>query len=152
MFHYYKCSETKLCGMKPLVACCGLTCTLCDAYIAKRKDDDELRRRVAEKWSKVINAEIRIEQVNCDGCTSEGERFFFCQSCEKRNCCMERHLENCAYCPDYPCKKLNGVFEAVPGAKTTLDEIRKQHLTHQSQFFVNKSESPIQNTPRQIKS
>ena len=41
---------------------------------------------------------------------------------------MEKHLENCAYCVDYPCNKLDGVFKDAPYAKTTLDEIRRQHL------------------------
>jgi hypothetical protein len=114
--------------MRPIIACCGLTCSLCGAYLTTQKNSDEERRKVAEKWSKALNTEIKPEQINCDGCISDGRLFFYCQSCEKRKCCMEKHLENCAYCVDYPCNKLDGVFKDAPYAKTTLDEIRRQHL------------------------
>lgn len=114
---------------KPMVACCGLTCTLCGAYVATQNDDDEERKKVAEKWSGVLETEIGLEQVNCDGCLSGGRLFFYCRSCDIRKCCTEKNIENCAYCVDYPCKKLDNVFQAVPQARMTLDQIRNQIKT-----------------------
>jgi len=35
-----------------MLAYCGLVCTDCNAYIAKQNDDDELRRKTAEEWSR----------------------------------------------------------------------------------------------------
>ena len=119
--------------MEPIVACCGLTCSLCKAYLATQRDSDEERRKVAEDWSKVLSVDIKPEQINCDGCLSEGRLFFYCQSCEKRRCCIEKNLENCAYCDDYPCSKLDNVFKAVPNAKATLDEIRSIHSEKEGQ-------------------
>ncbi|MBS7656356.1 MAG: DUF3795 domain-containing protein [Candidatus Bathyarchaeia archaeon] len=110
--------------MKPIIACCGLTCSLCEAYLATQNNDNEERKKIAEKWSKVLNTQIKPEQIDCDGCISNGRLFLYCQTCEKRKCCMERNLENCAYCDDYPCYKLEGVFKNAPYVKTTLDEIR----------------------------
>lgn len=83
-------------------------------------------KKVAEKWSKVPNVKMKPEQINCDGCLSEGRLFLYCQTCEKRRCCMEKCLENCAYCENYPCSELDGVFRNAPYAKTTLDEIRSK--------------------------
>lgn len=60
-----------------------LTCSLGGAYLATQENSDEERRKVAEKWSKVLNTEIKSEQINCDGCTSNGRLFFYCQ---KRSC------------------------------------------------------------------
>ena len=97
--------------------------------MATQSDDDEGRKKVAEKWSETLGIEIKPEQINCDGCLSDGRLFFYCQSCDKRKCCMEKNIENCAYCADYPCKKLDNVFRAVPQAKDTLDRIRNQTKT-----------------------
>jgi hypothetical protein len=93
--------------------------------LATQKNSDEERRKVAEKWSKVLNVEIKPEQINCDGCLS-GKLFFYCSSCDKRKCCLEKHIDNCSYCEDYPCDKLESVFKAVPQAKVTLDEMRRK--------------------------
>ena len=64
--------------MKHIIACCGLTCSLCGAYLATQSNNDEERKKVAEKWSKVLNVEMKPEQINCDGCLSEGRLFFYC--------------------------------------------------------------------------
>jgi hypothetical protein len=94
--------------------------------LAKQRNSDEERKKVAEKWSKVLRIEIKPEQINCDGCLSEGRLFFYCANCNKRRCCMEKHIENCAYCEDYPCSKLSNLFKSAPHAKATLDEIRSK--------------------------
>jgi len=116
---------------KPIIGCCGLTCSLCGAHLATQKNSDEIRRKVAEKWSEVLKIEIKPEQINCDGCTSDGRLFFYCQICDKRRRCMEKHIENCAYCKDYPCRKLDDVFKVAPYAKATLDDVRRRLSTNQ---------------------
>ena len=55
--------------MDKIIGVCGLTCTECPAYQATLKDDDKERKRVAEMWSKEYGAEIKPEDINCDGCT-----------------------------------------------------------------------------------
>ncbi|MBU3951158.1 MAG: DUF3795 domain-containing protein, partial [Proteobacteria bacterium] len=50
---------------------------------------------------------FKPEDINCDGCTSEGGRLLgYCQSCEIRACCRGKALENCAVCDEQPCEKL----------------------------------------------
>ncbi len=36
----------------------------------------------------------------------------------------ERGVDNCAYCDEYECEKLSGVFRTYPNAKPSLDTIR----------------------------
>ncbi|MCX6095264.1 MAG: DUF3795 domain-containing protein [Candidatus Bipolaricaulota bacterium] len=36
---------------RELRACCGLVCTKCPAYIAKRTDDNALRAMTAKEWA-----------------------------------------------------------------------------------------------------
>lgn len=59
--------------MKQLIACCGLDCESCDARIATVRDDNELREKTAQLWSKLNNIpEITADTINCMGCRVDG--------------------------------------------------------------------------------
>lgn len=111
--------------MEKMIGFCGLICSECPAYLATQKDDDDERKKAAEMWSKEFNANMKPEDINCDGC-SDGERVFnYCKKCEIRKCGLEKNLKNCAYCEDYACEKLSKFFEMAPEAKKTLEKIRR---------------------------
>lgn len=113
--------------MQKMIAICGLICTDCPAFIATQKNDDEARGKITELWS--TDQEIlKLEDINCDGCLTVGKRLIrFCKLCEVRHCGLERKVENCAHCDEYPCKKLDKLLNHMqaPEAKATLEEIRK---------------------------
>jgi hypothetical protein len=112
--------------MDEMIAYCGLTCSGCPAYIAARDDDDELRKKTAEEWTKQFKSEIKPEDINCDGClAAEGRHIAYCGMCEIRKCGMERAVENCAHCADYACDKLSKFLDQVPAARTKLDGLRE---------------------------
>ncbi|MCK4448931.1 MAG: DUF3795 domain-containing protein [Candidatus Marinimicrobia bacterium] len=112
--------------MDKMIAFCGIICTECPAFLATQKDDDDIRKKTADIWSKQFNAEIKHEDINCDGCLSEGGQIFnYCRVCEIRKCGLEKGVENCAYCDDYTCEKLEKFINNVPEAKATLEKIRK---------------------------
>jgi len=112
--------------MDKTIAFCGITCTVCPAFLATQKDDERERKKVADLWSKQFNTEITPKDINCDGCLSEsGQLFGYCEVCDIRKCGREKRVKNCAYCADYACEKLNNLINQVPDAKTTLEEIRK---------------------------
>jgi hypothetical protein len=52
--------------------------------------------------------------------------FNYCDVCEIRKCGQEKQVKNCAYCADYSCEKLDKFFDMAPGAKATLEEIKKR--------------------------
>ncbi len=111
--------------MEKMIAYCGLVCSDCPAFIATQKDDDEERRKVAELWSKQFGKEFRVEDINCDGCLTEGPRVIgYCNVCEIRKCGQKKNVKNCAYCEEYACERLSEFFAAVPNAKENLDTIR----------------------------
>lgn len=111
--------------MQDIAAFCGLTCTECPAYQATQNDNDEERRRVAETWSQQHNADIRSEDINCDGCLPGHMKYFHhCSECDNRACGVARGVDNCAYCDDYFCERLERFFRLVPAAQTRLDGIR----------------------------
>ena len=110
--------------MDEMIACCGLVCTECGAFLAALNDDDEMRRKTAEEWSQ-MGADIKPEDVDCDGCLSDSERVFsFVSECKIRACCAEKGLANCAPCDDYPCELLTKCHEYSPEARQRLDAIR----------------------------
>lgn len=46
------------------IACCGLDCEKCDARLATINNDDKLKKKVAEEWSKLNGIEITAEMIN----------------------------------------------------------------------------------------
>ncbi|MBA7644661.1 MAG: DUF3795 domain-containing protein [Candidatus Stahlbacteria bacterium] len=111
--------------MDKMIAYCGLECSKCPALIAKKENNDELRKKTAEEWSKDFGETVTPESINCDGCLADGEHINYCNICEIRKCGIEKKVQNCAYCDDYICEKLEKWFKNVPDAKTTLEEIRR---------------------------
>ena len=83
------------------IACCGLDCEKCDARLATVNDDDALRRKTAELWSKLNNAEITPEMINCTGCRTDGVKTPFCSDfCAIRKCALGKGLNTCADCTE----------------------------------------------------
>jgi len=48
-----------------------------------------------------------------------------CGVCEIRKCGLDRKVENCALCTDYPCGTLSPFLANVPPAKANLEEVRR---------------------------
>jgi hypothetical protein len=113
--------------MSEMISVCGLLCNECGAFIATAKDSDEKRAEVAELWSQQYNQNIKPEDINCDGCTTDSDRLFgHCKVCEIRKCGKEKAVVNCAYCDEYACEKLEGFFKMAPEAGRRLNEIRSK--------------------------
>lgn len=86
--------------MRKMIACCGLDCEKCDAYIATVRNDDALRVKTAKLWSEMNNAPITPEMINCEGCRMDGAKTPYCESmCAVRACVMQKGHETCGDCP-----------------------------------------------------
>ncbi len=110
-----------------MIAYCGTVCSKCEAFEATKNDDDILRAKTAETWSKKYGSDIKPEDINCNGCMSEnGTLFNYCTMCGIRKCGKEKGVQTCAHCSEYGCEQLLGFFQLVPEAKDGLDEIRKK--------------------------
>ncbi len=113
--------------MKNTLAFCGLDCTTCPAFIAKATNNDALRQETAQNWAK-LGYHVRPEEINCDGCHSDGILLPTCQNCTVRNCGRENSLNSCAECKDYPCQDLQRLWSTLhaPQAKIRLDSLKKK--------------------------
>jgi hypothetical protein len=107
-----------------MIAYCGLNCSNCDAYRATQEDNDDKRIETARKWSKMYQADITPDQINCDGCNSGGVKFFHCNMCDIRQCCISNNVENCAACENYICDILAGFIKLAPEAGRALEKLR----------------------------
>jgi len=117
--------------MTEMIAYCGLICQTCPIYLATREENkvEQLRMRaeIARLCKEHYGIEYKPEDItDCDGCRTEGGRLFSaCKNCLIRNCARQKRLENCAYCSEYPCDKLELSFAMEPSTRTRLDEIRR---------------------------
>jgi hypothetical protein len=117
-----------------MIAYCGLSCQTCPIYLATRQEDKteqaSMRVEIARLCREQYGMDYALEDISdCDGCQTDGDRLFSqCKNCFIRNCVRGKQLENCAYCPEYACRKLEAFFPTDPTAKTRLDAIRASIL------------------------
>lgn len=111
--------------MIEVIAYCGYTCNLCPVFIVTQEGDEARRIALAKEYSNE-NYQLSPEDINCHGCTmtDENKLFKFCMECEIRLCGLEKGIENCGHCSEYPCRKLDKPFEMSIKNKEALDRIR----------------------------
>jgi hypothetical protein len=111
-----------------MVAYCGLVCSDCPALIATRRNDRELLRQTAERWSSAGHP-VKPDDILCDGCLGTGARLTsFCSTCRVRRCARGNGLENCGWCDDYPCAMLREhwrFIKAADEARPVLDAVHR---------------------------
>jgi len=95
--------------MTEMIACCGLDCAECRAYIATRTGDRELAGEIAKRWSSAAEGTYTADDIWCDGCHSE-RLHGFCVKCPPRLCARGKRLANCGVCGDFPCGKLEELY------------------------------------------
>ncbi len=110
--------------MNEYIAYCGLNCENCEARIATATDDDILREKVAEEWSKLNDAEITPDMINCTGCRLDGAKTPYCESiCPIRQCAIQKGVETCGDCNKMAkCEKL---AEITKNNKEALANLNK---------------------------
>ena len=83
--------------MATLIAACGLDCALCDSYLATQANDLLALEAVVEKWSQEYHATgLTVENIQCDGCMTEGRKMGHCSKCKIRIYAIERDFTNCS--------------------------------------------------------
>jgi len=112
--------------MPRMIAYCGLVCSNCPTFLATQNDDNVAREKTAAIYAEKYGFDLKAEDINCDGClTVGGRQIGFCQTCEIKQCCSERGLENCTLCDEQSCEKLINFHEFSPEAKACFDMLKR---------------------------
>jgi len=107
--------------MEKMIACCGLDCAQCGAYLALKNDDQALREKTAAEWTVAHNFNFTPEMINCTGCKGDGVQVCHCSVCEIRKCACGKGVENCGVCADFKtCKVINDFIALVPCVAANL--------------------------------
>ena len=111
--------------MEKLISCCGLNCASCDARVATIKNDDDLRKEIARKWSGMFNApEIDFRTINCTGCREEGAKISYVPECKIRNCASAKGFKTCGECRGLDtCGILAEIHKCAPYALANLRDL-----------------------------
>lgn len=113
--------------MSRMIAYCGLVCSNCPTFLATKNDDDVARAQTAAFYAEQYGFDLKPEDINCDGClTVGGRKLGYCQTCEIRQCCGEKDLENCAFCDEQRCEKIIRFHKFSPEAKASFDALKKE--------------------------
>ncbi|PRX34774.1 uncharacterized protein DUF3795 [Orenia metallireducens] len=123
--------------MEEMIGCCGHKCNLCLAYrenITSKSD----QRRLSEGWSKYFGLDISADEVYCYGCSIQIEGVKRINKvCEVRSCVLDKKLENCASCNQYPCTQISiKILEYK-----VLDEFSEQIPLEDYQDFIKPYQS-----------
>ncbi len=141
---------------------CGNDCNACPRFIATQSGDAERLKEVAAMWGKAgwRNEILSPEEMVCHGCVSVK----WCRYDNIRKCAREKGIDNCGICQDYPCKKIEKVFEqtesyakeceknfskgdyghlheAFFSKRKKLDEAHEQHLSQMKKKLHNKTDA-----------
>ena len=93
--------------MSDIIARCGYKCNHCLIYRDNIKGEED-RRRFRDSLLKYYGDELTLEQCYCDGCMTEDSEnpVRVDVDCQVRPCVIEKGLNNCGSCEEYPCKVL----------------------------------------------
>lgn len=86
---------------------CGYRCDLCKAFATNVRNKDE-REMLSNIWKKYYDLDIPVEQIYCDGCRCIKENAKrIDMGCPVRTCVIEKQVDNCGECIDFPCSTFN---------------------------------------------
>jgi len=119
---------------KELAAPCGLYCGVCGILIAHRDNNIKFKERLTTVYG------VTVDEIKCEGCLSD-ELFGYCQTCSIRSCTIDKGIEGCHQCNDFPCKFIENfpipvgkkvILRAIPtwreiGTKRWMEEEEKRY-------------------------
>ena len=102
-------------SINPLAAPCGQYCGVCGVYIAHRDGNIKFKEVLTQAYN------VDVDSIKCKGCLSD-ELFVHCRTCSIRSCVINKDIEGCHQCDDFPCKYIDD-FHFPVGKKVILRSI-----------------------------
>ncbi len=114
-----------------LFGVCGFYCGSCPIHIAYRKGID-FQRKLASALSQHIKKPVQVTDIQCPGCrqaATDKDSWGF--KCKIRNCVLDREIDNCSECKDFPCEQLLALSD-------TYDDIPITQLQEYNELGLDK--------------
>lgn len=121
---------------KEILARCGYRCDLCLAYKDNIEQNDQ-REFLSDTWHKIYGFRIPAKEIYCEGCISSNTPKLIDNKCPVRPCVINKGLENCSQCQDYPCDNFNQrkvIYEAF----TKDNKVSRREYIHCIKPYENK--------------
>ena len=101
-----------------LAAACGTYCGACPAYMAKHREDEQIKRKLQKRSSsgpakalEGIPPSNWMDGLLCDGCLSGGQLAAHCQRCNIRLCAANKQNDSrCTDCEELPCYRITNLI------------------------------------------
>lgn len=82
MVFLHRLLQKKVSKMERIIACCGLVCSECPAFIAAKADGPEDLEAVAAQWRNDYTPGVTAGDVYCQGCPDgSGRKCAHCAEC-----------------------------------------------------------------------
>ena len=95
--------------MKEEISLCGFICGICPAF-KQNINSDEDRLQVDKGWKRFHRTKGWVyDEDYCLGCFNVPETPLW-SGCPIRKCVMKNNIDNCGYCLDYPCPRINNMI------------------------------------------
>ncbi|MFA5341377.1 MAG: DUF3795 domain-containing protein [Clostridia bacterium] len=117
------------------MAACGIDCGECASYKVTMNQDLEAAKLIVEWYRNQgwIGQDEEAEAVMrknplCMGCWDSTEECFFKCGCYMKKCCIEKKIDHCGKCNDFPCKyymEFVSGHEAHKKAMSNLFQLRR---------------------------
>jgi len=107
--------EERMENKQKLAAPCGLYCGVCAVLIAHRDNNTKFKERLTAVYG------VTVDEIKCKGCLSD-ELFAYCRTCSIRACAIDKGIEGCHQCDEFPCKLIDD-FPLPVGKKVILRAI-----------------------------
>jgi hypothetical protein len=96
---------------KMKLAACGIDCTECGSYKVTMEQDLNAAESLVEwyrgkGWIGENEGAEAVMKKNplCKGCWASTNDCFFKHDCGLRICCVEKQINHCGECSDFPCE------------------------------------------------
>lgn len=91
-----------------LVAPCGLYCGACPMYLATQENSQQRLDSMMKQFS-AGKMQMKLEDIQCDGCIGGGRVATFCRKCGIRSCAESKtDVTRCSDCAEFPCARITG--------------------------------------------
>ena len=119
---------------KQELAMCGCCCDLCKAYAPNVEKNDQ-RKILAEMWNKYYGLDPSVMD-SCEGCRNNPSD----EDCPVRKCVLEKDLNHCGDCSDFPCEVFYqrcGSFSEEKKKDFDMDEYNEYILAYDNETRLN---------------